>query len=144
MTASGEPPIDPATPRISAPPHAATGITAIAKSASVTISQMGAARALTTLRQMNQMGGFDCPSCAWPEPDSHRSIAEFCENGAKALASEATRERADPDFFAAHSVAELESWSDKLHLNLSREMDAAHKALVHSRKASLNATGGGQ
>ena len=51
------------------------------------------ARMLTIL---NQKGGFDCPSCAWPDPDGHRSFAEFCENGAKAIAWEATSKRVTP------------------------------------------------
>jgi molybdopterin-dependent oxidoreductase alpha subunit len=61
---------------------------------------------IRALRVMNQKGGFDCPGCAWPEPND-RHIAEFCENGAKAVAAESTGKRADPDFFARHSVPEL-------------------------------------
>ncbi len=68
--------------------------------------EMGAKRTVQTLSRMNKDGGFDCPSCAWPDPD-RRHPAEFCENGAKAVAWEATRKRVDRAFFAAHSVAEL-------------------------------------
>ena len=64
-----------------------------------------------TLLRMNQPTGFDCPGCAWPDP-KHTSSFEFCENGAKAVAWEATAKRCTPDFFAAHTVAELERWSD--------------------------------
>jgi hypothetical protein len=64
-----------------------------------------------TLLQMNQPEGFDCPGCAWPDP-KHTSSFEFCENGAKAVAWEATAKRCTPAFFAAHSVAELETWDD--------------------------------
>ena len=54
---------------------------------------------------MNQDGGFDCPSCAWPDPDHKRKhAAEFCENGAKAVAWEATRKRVPRAFFAEHSI----------------------------------------
>jgi molybdopterin-dependent oxidoreductase alpha subunit len=60
-----------------------------------------------TLAVMNKKGGFDCPSCAWPDPDGDRSAFEFCENGAKAVAWEATSKRVGPDFFAMHSIAEL-------------------------------------
>ena len=60
---------------------------------------------------MNQKDGFDCPGCAWPEEDK-RHIAEFCENGAKAVAEEATLRRVGPEFFAEHSVAELEAHDD--------------------------------
>ncbi len=64
-----------------------------------------------TLLHMNQPEGFDCPGCAWPDP-KHTGSFEFCENGAKALAWEATAKRCTPEFFAAHTVSELENWSD--------------------------------
>jgi molybdopterin-dependent oxidoreductase alpha subunit len=63
-----------------------------------------------TLLRANQPDGFDCPGCAWPDP-KHTSSFEFCENGAKAVAWEATSKRAGPDFFAAHTVSELWEWS---------------------------------
>ena len=59
----------------------------------------------------NQPDGFDCPGCAWGDPE-HGSSFEFCENGVKAVAWEATTARVSPDFFAAHTVSELRSWSD--------------------------------
>ena len=65
----------------------------------------------TTLLRMNQPVGFDCPGCAWPDP-KHTSSFEFCENGAKAVAWEATAKRCTPEFFAAHTVTELEAWGD--------------------------------
>ena len=65
------------------------------------------------LLRMNQFGGFDCPSCAWPDPDDDRSpIGEYCENGAKALAEEATSKRVTPDFFKKNSVHELSLLDD--------------------------------
>ncbi|MGO9544782.1 MAG: FdhF/YdeP family oxidoreductase [Rhodomicrobium sp.] len=64
-----------------------------------------------TLLRMNQPEGFDCPGCAWPDP-KHTSSFEFCENGAKAVAWESTAKRCTPEFFASHTVAELETWSD--------------------------------
>ena len=64
------------------------------------------------LRVVNQHEGFDCPGCAWPEPKDHRSSFEFCENGAKAVAAEATSKRAGPEFFAKHTVNELLAQSD--------------------------------
>ncbi|PZU50766.1 MAG: CbbBc protein [Sphingomonas sp.] len=73
--------------------------------------QMGASADTRALLQMNQPDGFDCPGCAWPDP-RHTSSFEFCENGAKAVTWEATVKRVDPGFFAAHSVAELWSWTD--------------------------------
>ncbi|MEN1940539.1 FdhF/YdeP family oxidoreductase [Luteimonas sp. MJ246] len=64
-----------------------------------------------TLLRTNQPDGFDCPGCAWPDRD-HASTFEFCENGAKAVAAEATRHRAGPELFARHSVAQLAGYSD--------------------------------
>jgi molybdopterin-dependent oxidoreductase alpha subunit len=64
-----------------------------------------------TLSCMNQPAGFDCPGCAWPDP-KHTSSFEFCENGAKAVAWEATSKRCTPEFFAEHSIEELTGWSD--------------------------------
>lgn len=64
-----------------------------------------------TLLRTNQPEGFDCPGCAWPDP-RHTSSFEFCENGAKAVTWEATTKRTTPEFFAAHTVSELLTWSD--------------------------------
>jgi anaerobic selenocysteine-containing dehydrogenase len=64
-----------------------------------------------SLLSMNQPDGFDCPGCAWPDP-KHTSSFEFCENGAKAVAFELTSRRVTRDFFAAHTVRELEQHSD--------------------------------
>lgn len=74
-------------------------------------TQMALSRETQALRRMNQPQGFDCPGCAWPDPRSTSSF-EFCENGAKAVAWEATKKRADLDFFASHSVSELWTWRD--------------------------------
>ncbi|WP_404350854.1 FdhF/YdeP family oxidoreductase [Phycicoccus jejuensis] len=93
--------------------RAAAGLEAVAVSMNRGIGQMGPVRTLNTLRRLNQADGFDCMGCAWPDPDpEHRSFAEFCENGAKAVAEEATKRRADPAFFARHPVSELATWSD--------------------------------
>nr|WP_066947159.1 FdhF/YdeP family oxidoreductase [Microtetraspora fusca] len=89
----------------------AAGVTAVANSLRMSYDQMGAGRTLLTLARVNQKHGFDCPGCAWPEGD-HRSPAEFCENGAKAVAEEATTRRVTPEFFAAHSVRELAGRTD--------------------------------
>lgn len=72
-----------------------------------------------TLLRANQPEGFDCPGCAWPDP-KHTSSFEFCENGAKAVAWEATTKRATPEVFAAHTVAELLTWSDHALEDLGR------------------------
>ncbi len=75
--------------------------------------QTGVFKGFNLLLKMNQDGGFDCPGCAWPEPKvDKRSRFEFCENGAKALAAEATRKRADPAFFAQWSIEALRAQSN--------------------------------
>ena len=73
---------------------------------------MGLVRSVRTLAQVNQKDGFDCPGCAWPDPDGERTHTEFCENGAKAVAEEATTRRVTPEFFEQWSVAELSRKSD--------------------------------
>ncbi|MGX2997844.1 FdhF/YdeP family oxidoreductase [Streptomyces sp. JNUCC 64] len=106
--ASEAPRTDPAqdAPEVSPPPHAAAGLPAVGHSLRMATRQMGVRRTALTLLRVNQKDGFDCPGCAWPEPE-HRHTAEFCENGAKAVAEEATLRRVTPDFFARHSVADL-------------------------------------
>lgn len=74
-------------------------------------SQMAVPREVRGLLRMNQPAGFDCPGCAWPDP-RHTSSFEFCENGAKAVAWEATSKRATMEFFATHTVTELWQRSD--------------------------------
>jgi molybdopterin-dependent oxidoreductase alpha subunit len=67
---------------------------------------------MKTLLKLNQKDGVDCPGCAWPDPDHRSALGEYCENGAKAIAEEATDKKCGPEFFAKHSVAEISSWSD--------------------------------
>ncbi|GAA1686775.1 FdhF/YdeP family oxidoreductase [Streptomyces yatensis] len=93
-------------PEVTPPQHAAAGLPAVGHSLRIAQQQMGVRRTALTLLRVNQKNGFDCPGCAWPEPDK-RHAAEFCENGAKAVAEEATLRRVTPDFFAAHPVADL-------------------------------------
>ncbi|MBT2528873.1 FdhF/YdeP family oxidoreductase [Streptomyces sp. ISL-99] len=93
-------------PQVAAPQHAAAGLPAIGHTLKMAQQQMGVRRTAQTLLKVNQKDGFDCPGCAWPEEDK-RHRAEFCENGAKAVAEEATLRRVTPDFFAAHPVADL-------------------------------------
>jgi molybdopterin-dependent oxidoreductase alpha subunit len=91
----------------------AGGVPAVVQSMKFAVEEMGPVRGLRLLNQMNQTDGFDCPGCAWPDPEpGHRSFAEFCENGAKAAAEEATSKRVTPEFFRRHSVAELSRKSD--------------------------------
>ena len=68
---------------------------------------------MQALLKLNQKGGYDCPACAWPDPDGNRSaIAEYCENGAKAVAEEASAYRADPEWFAHHSIDDMGAMTD--------------------------------
>jgi molybdopterin-dependent oxidoreductase alpha subunit len=85
------------------PKDVAAGIPGVVAGGRMALRQMGVRRTVAVLRDLNQDGGVDCPGCAWPDP-GHRSHAEFCENGAKAVAEEATRARIGADFFAAHPL----------------------------------------
>ncbi|MBC8032154.1 MAG: FdhF/YdeP family oxidoreductase [Pyrinomonadaceae bacterium] len=91
---------------------AAGGIPSIVATARTVWAEMGVGRGVRTLLKLNQKDGFDCPGCAWPEPDGERSHAEFCENGAKHVADEATTKRLTPEFFREWSVADLSLQSD--------------------------------
>ncbi|MFV8163453.1 FdhF/YdeP family oxidoreductase [Mycobacterium sp. 134] len=87
--------------------HEAAGVEAVLVSMRRGFEQMGPLRTAAALTRLNQRHGFDCPGCAWPEEHGGRKLAEFCENGAKAVAEEATKRVVTPEFFARHSVAEL-------------------------------------
>ena len=89
----------------------AAGIPAVTSSMKHGIQHMGVKRSVKTLTMVNQKAGFDCPGCAWPDPE-HRTQFEFCENGAKAVADEAMKARITPEFFNKHSVDELAERSD--------------------------------
>ncbi|CAO5230006.1 Uncharacterized oxidoreductase MT2968 [Frankia sp. AgKG'84/4] len=98
---------DDADARVGAPARSAAGLPGVGHAMAQAFERMGPRRSLRTLRLVNQDHGFDCPGCAWPEPPGERSVAEFCENGAKAVAEEATRARVTPAFFAEHSLTDL-------------------------------------
>jgi len=93
--------------KVSKPAAVAAGIKSITKAMSNAFGKMGVVRGTRGLLSLNQKGGIDCQSCAWPDPDEHRTIAEFCENGAKALADEGTRKLITADFFKTYSVNDL-------------------------------------
>jgi len=97
--------------RIGRPKDDAAGIPGVAAALATSVEQMGVVRTARTLLRVNQPNGFDCPGCAWPEPGA-RHLAEFCENGAKAVAEEATTRRVDRAFFAEHRVDDLATKSD--------------------------------
>lgn len=90
----------------------AAGIPAVTSSLKHGLQNMGISRTVKTLTMVNQQEGFDCPGCAWPDP-SHRTQFEFCENGAKAVADEATKRRVTPEFFSKHSIQYLSMQSDR-------------------------------
>ena len=94
------------------PQVTAGGIPSITNALSHTIAEAGLIRGTKLLLEVNQFQGFDCPGCAWPDPDTHRSIVEFCENGAKAVAEEGTQKRVTPEFFRKWSVTEMSRQSD--------------------------------
>ena len=94
-------------------PKSAVGVKAIKSALSHVTSEVGTTKGIELLAKINQIDGFDCPGCAWPDPDAKRAfLAEYCENGAKAVAEEATKNRVSPLFFATHSVQEMSTWSD--------------------------------
>ncbi|HEV7420209.1 MAG TPA: FdhF/YdeP family oxidoreductase [Mycobacterium sp.] len=90
------------------PEHEAAGVKAVMVSLQRGLKSMGPFRTAASLVRLNQRKGFDCPGCAWPEDHGGRKFAEFCENGAKAVAEEATKRVVTPDFFARHSIDDLE------------------------------------
>lgn len=91
----------------------AAGIKAVTSAVQHVLNEMDLPRAIKVLNNMNQKEGFDCSGCAWPDPDGKRSgLGEYCENGAKAIAEEATTKEVNPAFFAKHSVEEIGGWSD--------------------------------
>ncbi len=107
-----EPPRELGNLKRSEPKAHAVGSAAVISSLTQIHSHTNAARGTQALARLNQKGGFDCPSCAWPDPDGKRAPAEFCENGAKAIATEITDRRVDQEFFKTHSLHELGEKSD--------------------------------
>tara|TARA_Y100001954_G_scaffold140266_1_gene149562 strand:- start:1419 stop:3719 length:2301 start_codon:yes stop_codon:yes gene_type:complete len=99
--------------RIGLPARKAAGVKGVQKAVDKVRDELGVLEGMLLLQRMNQKDGFDCPSCAWPDPDGARSsVAEYCENGAKALADEATSKRIGRKFMANYSVEALSRKSD--------------------------------
>ena len=105
-------PLEKGLPKKRKPSSSAAGLPAILSTGKHAISKMGVLTSMVTLSKVNKFSGFDCPGCAWPDPDTHRTIAEFCENGAKAVADEGTKFRADPNFWSRWSVSDLSKKPD--------------------------------
>ena len=105
--------IDEQDVEVGQPKQSAAGIPGIAVAMKRTIDSMGVTRTARSLLKLNQVDGFDCQGCAWPDPDpSHRHVAEFCENGAKAVAEEATTDHLMPHFFEQNSIEDLRNHTD--------------------------------
>ena len=104
----------------------AAGMPAILSSLKQVAGEAGLIRGMKALSKMNKKDGFDCPSCAWPDPDDERSgLGEYCENGARAVAEEATTKRLDAGFFSHHSVEQLSLLNDYeigMHGRIARPM----------------------
>ncbi|PJJ45013.1 formate dehydrogenase major subunit [Glutamicibacter mysorens] len=94
--------------KVSEPKHAAAGLKAVMVSMERGFAEAGPSRTLRSMLRVNQHDGFDCPGCAWPESiTGKRKPAEFCENGAKAIAEEASARTVTPEWFAQHSIEDL-------------------------------------
>lgn len=110
--AQAQPPIETDPVHITSPARVAAGLKSVLKAAEFTLKEPGLVRGLAALSHLNQFDGTDCPGCAWPDPDHDRSLNEYCENGVKAIAEEATAKRCTPDFFRSRSLVELAAQSD--------------------------------
>lgn len=115
MAAEINPPSPEQPPQRKDPKSYAGGTPAVASALKHVMKTAGPIRGTKALLELNQTDGFDCPSCAWPDPDDHRAVSEFCENGAKAVASEATTRQIGRDFFRKHSIDHLLAQSDHWH-----------------------------
>ncbi|PYL96138.1 MAG: hypothetical protein DMF18_06825 [Verrucomicrobia bacterium] len=111
-TPGAQPPEERAQVKLRAPDRVAAGMHALAESLKFTARETGFARAISDWLKINKKDGFDCQSCAWPNPDRDRHVFEFCENGVKALTSEATKKQIGPEFFRKHSIADLQEQTD--------------------------------
>ncbi|MCU0422467.1 MAG: FdhF/YdeP family oxidoreductase [Bacteroidia bacterium] len=99
--------------KLTDPKKTAAGIPAVVSAVKHVFSEMDVLRGTKALLKVNQKDGFDCPGCAWPDPDDDRStVAEYCENGAKAIAEEATTKALRSEFFSKNSLASLANLSD--------------------------------
>ncbi len=89
------------------PKSFAGGIDSVLSSLSYLYKETGMFRSRKIIASLNQEGGFECPGCAWPNPDKNRSHFEFCESGAKNLSAEATTKQITPEFFSKWPVHDL-------------------------------------
>ncbi|WP_422732838.1 FdhF/YdeP family oxidoreductase [Microbacterium limosum] len=126
--------------RVTAPMKWAAGIPGVTHSVVPALTGMGVGRTVKLLTKMNQKDGFDCMSCAWPDPD-HRKVAEFCENGAKAVTWEATPLAVPTQFWASHSILQLRAKSEYWLGQQGRLVEPVYKAKgdAHYRPISWDA-----
>jgi molybdopterin-dependent oxidoreductase alpha subunit len=110
--AGAQPPAEITGTRTGHPHRVAAGLPALYQSGRFTLQKMGVLRGLSTWTKVNQKQGFDCQSCAWPNPQNHRHVLEFCENGVKAIADEATTKRISSEFFSQYGISDLKQRSD--------------------------------
>ena len=111
---SAEPPVEDVTDadiEVTHPKHVAVGLPGILHSMEPALRQLGPKRTAELFTSINQRGGFDCMSCAWPDPDDRKKL-EFCENGAKAVIWEATPVVIPSAFWAEHSLTDLADKSE--------------------------------
>ena len=104
-------PIENSPPKLGKPKLVAAGIPGVLASMSHSMNN-NLISSIFNLSKVNRFHGFDCPGCAWPDPDNHRSRFEFCENGAKAVADERSNLKANPKFWSKWPVNELSTKSD--------------------------------
>ena len=124
----GVTPVDSNPLRLSKIKKTAAGIPAAISSLNHGIRKMGVAKTVKTLLMVNQKDGFDCPGCAWPDPE-HRTSFEFCENGAKAVADEAMKANVNPKFFKKYSIKDL---LEKPDYWLNKQGRLAHPMVLKS------------
>ncbi|WP_339711605.1 FdhF/YdeP family oxidoreductase [uncultured Kriegella sp.] len=98
--------------KLGKPMNYAAGKLAVAKTLQHGFMEMGVVKSFRALSRMNQNDGFDCPSCAWGDPERPSKLGEYCENGAKALADEATNSHIGATFFKNNSVEDLARLTD--------------------------------
>lgn len=98
--------------KVTPPPGTSAGVHAVTNALKHVFGKMGVVRGTRGLLNLNQKGGIDCQSCAWPDPEDRRTINEFCENGAKALADEGTKKKIGAEFFAEYSIEQLAEQTD--------------------------------
>ncbi|MBP9914446.1 MAG: FdhF/YdeP family oxidoreductase [Opitutaceae bacterium] len=135
---AAQPPVELAGTKLGAPSTAAAGLAAVLKTNSFVIAGVGPVRGAKLLLEVNKKDGFDCQSCAWPSPDGDRHTFEFCENGAKAIADEATPQRCTPEFFREHTVAALAARGDYW---LNRQGRLTHPMLLKPGAAHYEPVG---